>query len=139
MFQLQRLQILVIMTALTLPLCALTVSAAVVDDIITRYQQQGASAPQAENGKQLWTKTYTSNQKPRQRGCTSCHTENLRATGKHIKTGKPIDPLAPSVNKERLTDTKKIEKWFKRNCKWTLGRECSVQEKADVLSYLRSQ
>ncbi|MEA3244387.1 MAG: DUF1924 domain-containing protein, partial [Pseudomonadota bacterium] len=33
-------------------------------------------------------------------------------------------------------DGKKIEKWFKRNCKWTLGRECTAQEKADFLAYI---
>ena len=35
-----------------------------------------------------------------------------------------------------FTDTAKIEKWFKRNCKDVLERECSAAEKADVLSYL---
>jgi hypothetical protein len=30
----------------------------------------------------------------------------------------------------------KVEKWFKRNCNDVLGRECDVQEKADVLSWL---
>ena len=139
MIQSQRLRIFVITMTITLSLYALTASAAVIDEILTGYLQQGAPAPQADNGKQLWTKTYANNKKPQQRSCTDCHTENLRATGKHIKTGKPIEPLAPSVNKERLTDARKIEKWFKRNCKWTLGRECSVQEKADILSFLRSQ
>lgn len=123
----------------TLSLFVITATASVVDDVISQYQQQGALAPQVNNGKQLWTKTYTSDQKPQQRSCTSCHTENLRNAGKHIKTGKTIEPLAPSVNSERLTEVKKIEKWFKRNCKWTLGRECSLQEKADFLSYIRSQ
>lgn len=139
MYQITGLPIVAITIASTLMITAFSASATVVDDVIAQYQQQGASSPQADNGKQLWTKTYTTNRKPQQRSCTSCHTENLHVTGKHVKTGKPIDPLAPSVNRERLTDVKKIEKWFKRNCKWTLGRECSVQEKADFLSYIRSQ
>jgi hypothetical protein len=46
--------------------------------------------------------------------------------------------MAPSVNPERLTDQRKITKWFKRNCKWTLGRECTHREQGDVLAYLRS-
>jgi len=50
-----------------------------------------------------------------------------------------IDPMALSVNPERYTDPDKIEKWFLRNCKWTLGRECTAQEKGDVLTYLGSQ
>ena len=31
-----------------------------------------------------------------------------------------------------------IERWFKRNCKDVLGRECAAGEKADVLAYLMS-
>lgn len=135
----QQSRILVLTMATTLSLFALTANAAVVDEVIGQYQQQGASGPDAVKGKQLWVKTFTAGKKPQQRSCTSCHTENLRATGKHVKTGKAIEPLAPSVNSERLTETRKIEKWFKRNCKWTLGRECSAQEKADFLSYIRSQ
>ena len=61
---------------------------------------------------------------------------NLTATGKHVRTGKPIKPMSPTVNPERLTSSKDIEKWFLRNCKWTLGRECSPQEKADLLLYI---
>ena len=47
--------------------------------------------------------------------------------------------MAPSVNPKRLTDRSKIEKWFKRNCKWTLGRECTPQEKGDILTFLLAQ
>jgi len=68
--------------------------------------------------------------------CTSCHTENPAATGKHAKTDKPIDPMAPSANAERFTNPKKIDKWFKRNCNDVLDRVCTPQEKGDVLSYL---
>ena len=68
--------------------------------------------------------------------CTSCHTENPAATGKHAKTEKPIDPIAPSANAERFTNPKKIEKWFKRNCNDVLDRVCTPQEKGDVLAYL---
>lgn len=68
--------------------------------------------------------------------CASCHTENPAVTGKHAKTGKAIEPLAPSANAERFTNPKKVEKWFKRNCNDVLGRVCSAQEKGDVLAYL---
>jgi hypothetical protein len=73
-----------------------------------------------------------------ERSCASCHTSDPRNPGKHVTTGKAIKPMAPSVNARRFTDTKKIEKWFKRNCRWTLGRECNAQEKADLLSYLQT-
>ena len=68
--------------------------------------------------------------------CASCHTENPATPGKHAKTGKVIDPLAPSANAERFTSPKKLEKWFKRNCNDVLNRVCTPQEKGDVLAYL---
>ena len=68
--------------------------------------------------------------------CASCHTENPGAQGKHAKTGKVIQPLAPSANAERFSDPAKVEKWFKRNCNDVLGRVCTAQEKGDVLTYL---
>ncbi|HEU0188776.1 MAG TPA: DUF1924 domain-containing protein [Gallionella sp.] len=68
--------------------------------------------------------------------CTSCHTENTAAEGKHAKTGKVIKPIAPSANAERFTDMAKVEKWFKRNCNDVLERVCTPQEKGDVLTYL---
>ena len=68
--------------------------------------------------------------------CASCHTDNPAVTGKHAKTDKPIEPLAPSANAERFTNPKKIEKWFKRNCNDVLDRACTPQEKGDVLAYL---
>jgi cytochrome c len=70
--------------------------------------------------------------------CTSCHTENAKAVGSHVKTNKVIDPLAPVVQKDRFTDPAKVEKWFKRNCNDVLGRACSAQEKADFTAYMIS-
>ena len=113
-------------------------NAAVIDDVVAQLSNQGASPGQAEKGAAMWTKSFSANSKPLERSCSTCHTRDLRNTGKHVKTGKPIKPMAPSVNSERLSDAKKIAKWLKRNCKWTLGRECTAQEKADVISYLRS-
>jgi hypothetical protein len=68
--------------------------------------------------------------------CSSCHTENPAAQGKHAKTEKVIKPLAPSANAERFSDPEKVAKWFKRNCKDVLERECTAQEKGDVMTYL---
>jgi mono/diheme cytochrome c family protein len=68
--------------------------------------------------------------------CASCHTDNPAAPGKHAKTGKAIEPLAPSANAERFASPKKVEKWFKRNCNDVLSRVCTPQEKGDVLAYL---
>jgi len=68
--------------------------------------------------------------------CSSCHTDNPAEQGKHAKSDKAIKPLAPAANAERFTDMKKVEKWFKRNCNDVLDRECTAQEKGDVLTYL---
>lgn len=76
---------------------------------------------------------------PNNRSCMSCHLESLYVQGRHERTGKVIEPMAPSVNPERLTDPKKIKKWFLRNCKWTFGRECTAQEKGDILLWLSDQ
>lgn len=68
--------------------------------------------------------------------CASCHSENPLNAGKHAKTGKAIEPLAPSANAERFTDPKKVGKWFKRNCNDVLERTCTAQEQGDVLTWL---
>lgn len=97
------------------------------------YRQQGVEQTDAARGRQLW---FTSDG---ERSCTSCHGEAPAVAGKHARTGKVIEPMAPSVNPDRFQSAGKIEKWFLRNCKWTFGRECSVQEKADILTWLAGQ
>lgn len=97
------------------------------------YRQEGIDQVDAQNGRQLWYSTVN------ERSCTSCHGNNPASAGKHVKTGKVIQPMASSVNGERYQEAKKMEKWFLRNCKWTLGRVCSTQEKADILTWLSSQ
>ncbi|MEQ8861498.1 MAG: DUF1924 domain-containing protein [Pseudomonadales bacterium] len=76
---------------------------------------------------------------PNGRSCTSCHGETLDVPGRHEKTGKRIEPMARSVNPERLTERREMDKWFLRNCKWTYGRECTAQEKGDILVWLSGQ
>ena len=115
-------------------------NAAVVDDVLKGYQANGASDFSAQRGEAMWMKDHPDPDDPTKvRNCTTCHGKDMRAKGKHARTGKVIDPIAPSANKERLTDVKFIEKWFKRNCKWVLARECTVQEKGDFLTYLRDK
>lgn len=106
-----------------------------IDELVAAYGSQG----DAQRGAQLWTTKFTGNGQPAERSCASCHTDQLRNSGKHVRTGKSILPLAPSANADSLTDTKKIEKWLLRNCKWTLGRECNAQEKSDLLSFMGRQ
>ena len=68
--------------------------------------------------------------------CSSCHTDNPAATGKHVVTGKVIQPISPNANPERFSDAAKVNKWFKRNCNDVLKRECTAEEKGNVLTYL---
>ena len=75
---------------------------------------------------------------PNQLSCSSCHTDSPKAEGKHAKTNKVIEPLAPSANPKRFSDAAQVEKWFKRNRNDALGRACSTQEKGDFMTYVLS-
>ena len=110
-----------------------------VNELKETYRTQGASIANLENGQKLWNKIFTGTGQFNERSCSSCHTDNLKNQGKHIRTGKVIKPLAPSTNPETLTNIKNIKKWFKRNCKWTIGRECNAQEKMDILEFISKQ
>jgi Domain of unknown function (DUF1924) len=110
-----------------------------VDELLQQFQAQGAGAFTVAAGEQLWERKVINPKTGQERRCALCHTTDLRKMGKHATTGKLIKPMAPSVNPERLSDKKKIEKWLARNCKWTLGRECTAQEKGDVLTMIRSR
>ena len=109
------------------------------DALLEQYSQQGSTIFSAERGQKLWEQSVDGKAPFTSRSCTSCHSQKIKNNGQHIKTKKQIDPMATSVNPSRLTKTKKIEKWFKRNCKWTFGRECSIQEKGDIITYLESR
>jgi len=104
---------------------------------ITLTQIAAAGDPAA--GAAAWTKEYPQPGAAPARSCATCHGVDLTEPGRHARTGKRIEPLAPSVNPERLTDPAKIEKWLRRNCRWTMDRECTAEEKADFLSFIRNQ
>lgn len=132
-------KLLTIITLGVVALSAIPATAAdVVDERLAAYKAEGAGPFSAERGKAMWTEKHNPPKADKARSCSTCHTADPRAVGKHARTGKEIKPLAPSVNPKRLTEVREIEKWFMRNCKWTLGRKCTPQEKGDVLSYLRN-
>ncbi|WP_296059241.1 DUF1924 domain-containing protein [uncultured Amphritea sp.] len=112
---------------------ALTANAGVIDQKLDEYRAAGVATFSADAGQALWQSDNSG------RSCTQCHGEDPASTGKHAKTGKAIKPMAPSVNPKRFTDSDKIDKWFLRNCKWTLNRECTAQEKGDFLVWIRGQ
>lgn len=112
---------------------------------VVQYMKELESAAKAENrsfsgfdavrGKEIFTSTHTGKQgKPM--ACTSCHSVNIANSGKNTLTGKIIDPLSPRANPQRLTSTKEVKKWLKRNFVDVYAREGTAQEKGDVLTYI---
>lgn len=67
--------------------------------------------------------------------CAACHTSDPRQRGR-TPAGKVVEPLAPAVNPDRLTDRADVEKWFARNCKQVMGRECTAEEKGHFLAFI---
>lgn len=114
------------------------VHAAGLDALLTQYRSEGAGPFRAEQGKELFNRVGQGGQDAEGNSCSSCHNQDPKQPGKHVKTGKPIEPLAPVKNPERLHDVAKVEKWFLRNCKGTIGRTCTPQEKGDFLTFLTS-
>ncbi|RME83880.1 MAG: DUF1924 domain-containing protein [Zetaproteobacteria bacterium] len=114
-----------------------------IPEMLAKYRAEGAKDFDPKRGEALWHKQFPApaddEEGPKLRSCETCHGTDLTKPGKHYKTGKVIDPMAPSVNPERFSDPKKIRKWFRRNCKWVLGRECTPQEKGDVLVFLKDK
>ena len=127
------------LTALSIQLTPALADEASINTLLQQYQSAGAKKGDAQRGEALWNKTYSGKAPFTERSCKTCHTANIKNSGKHARTGKILNPLAPSVNPKSLSEIKKIKKWFKRNCKWTLGEECSTQQKADILTFLKQQ
>jgi len=98
---------------------------------LERFSAQAAVPAQAERGRVFFTSRHGG-----EWSCASCHGMAPTGPGKHAGTSKAIAPLAPMANPKAFTDTAKLDKWFRRNCKDVLQRECSASEKADVLAYL---
>jgi len=98
---------------------------------LERFSRQASDAPQAERGRSFFTRTHGGDW-----SCASCHSSVPVAAGKHASSGKAIEPLAPAANSKAFTDSARVDKWFRRNCKDVLQRECTAAEKADVIAWL---
>lgn len=107
------------------------------DALFLKYKSEGANNFDIERGKKDWHKEVKGEDTV-MLSCASCHGNDLSKSGKHRKTNKVIEPMAASANPQRFTDAKKTEKWFKRNCNDIWGRDCTAQEKGDILKYLLS-
>ncbi len=111
-----------------LPAAAADTSAA---EQLTTWSAQAGAPGNAERGGAFFTSRHGGAW-----SCSSCHGNPPTQTGQHASTGKDIAPLAPAFNPRAFTDSARVDKWFRRNCKDVLARECSAAEKADVLAYL---
>lgn len=100
-------------------------------------QDPGFAGFSAERGAAFFHATHRGG-KPDTPSCTTCHGTSPRAMGK-TRAGKPIDPMAVSANPARFTDPKEVAKWFTRNCRSVLGRECTAAEKGDFITFMASQ
>lgn len=128
----------IILILTTLFICQGAFAQSAVKEALQSYSNHGRLKFDADRGRALWTRNHPA-KNGKDRRCSLCHGEDLTKNGEHARSGKLIKPMAPSVNPARFTKLKKINKWFKRNCKWTWGRECTNQEKGDILTYLSQQ
>ena len=101
------------------------------DAQLKRWTAEAAAPAVAERGKAFFSSRHGG-----EWSCSSCHNAPPNTEGKHANTGKSIAPLAPAFNPKAFTDEAKVDKWFRRNCKDVLSRECTPAEKADLMAYL---
>ena len=98
---------------------------------LQRFETAAGRRASAEEGRVFFTSTHGSTW-----SCSSCHGKVPTKESIHASTDKVIKPLAPSANAGAFTDTVRVDKWFRRNCKDVLSRECTAAEKADVIAFL---
>ena len=121
-------------TSIALLLCAsFQTLAATPAEMLAGYAAQAGQPANALRGETFFKASHGQEWQ-----CTSCHGKSPMTGGRHASTDKAIEPLAPAATAKRFTDSAKTEKWFRRNCKDVLARECTPAEKADVLAWLIS-
>ena len=124
-----RMRVLILVLSLT---CCGVAHAITPQDLLKTYESKSGKAS-VSRGEQFFNTKHG-----KEWSCASCHENPPNHETKHIVTGKVIKPLSPNADPTRFTDEAKADKWFKRNCNDVLGRECTAQEKADVLVWLLS-
>ena len=127
---------------LSLFLCG-SATAAPRDDILRSLDSAARAADpaftgfSATRGQTLHTQAFAGG-KADTPACTACHGATPRSSGR-TPAGKAVEPMALSLSPSRYSDAAKVDKWFTRNCRDVLGRECTPREKGDWLSFMFSQ
>mgnify|MGYP001084978859 CR=1 FL=1 len=116
---------------LALPMAGVRAADTTPAQQLARWSAAAGASGDAARGRAFFTSRHGA-----EWSCASCHGDPPLAAGRHQSTGKTIDPLAPAANPAAFTDAAHVDKWFRRNCKDVLARECDAREKADVLAYL---
>ena len=124
--------------ALAITLCTGAASLAdpARDALLAGYEKAAGQPLSADRGEAFFRASHQGG-KAATPACTTCHTTDPKSAGR-TRAGKVIEPMAVSVNPKRFVDPAFVEKWFGRNCSSVLGRECSAQEKADIVAWLAS-
>lgn len=127
-----------------LPLAALaagnTERGAILADYAGRARtaDPGFAGFSAQRGEALFRGNFAGGD-ARTPSCMSCHTADPRRPGRNAKTGRPIDPVAVSVDPGRYTDAAQVDKHFTRDCKSVLGRDCTPLERGDYITFMMGQ
>ena len=102
-------------------------------ELLAEYTAKAGAPASPDRGQKLFTTKGTGDMGW---SCASCHGNTPTSAGRNALSEKPIPALAPAFNPASFTDRSKVDGWFKNNCKDVLSRECTMAEKADVLSWL---
>lgn len=123
-----------LLLAAVLPAAPVAQAQATTPQQLQRAYEAAAGAPgRVDRGQAFFNRRHGG-----EWSCASCHGQLPTGAGRHAVTNKPLDPLAPAFNAKAFTDERRVEKWFRRNCKDVVQRECSAAEKADVLAWLQT-
>jgi len=98
-----------------------------------RFRAAAGTPASVERGKSFFDSTHGNDW-----SCSTCHGMPPVREGTHATTRKAIEPLAPAANPRAFTSTTRVDKWLRRNCRDVLDRDCTDQEKADLMAYLLS-
>ena len=151
-----------VLMVFALALCAMPARAASPQELLAAYAEQARqtnpefSGFSAERGKAFYFAEHPVDTGP-PLSCASCHHDDPRketfahqdkipCRACHVvfdrwpngvpRMHRQILAFAPSENPERFTAEWKVEKWFEFNCNFLLGRDCTAQEKGDLITWL---